>query len=104
MGTQVGFVSKCSAAALDGLTDGIPQHLIAERLGQELHRASLHRLHGGRHVAITGDEDDRHVCPIDDALLEIETVEVGKRYIENQAARTLDPLPFGELLSRPARL
>jgi hypothetical protein len=38
-------VSKCGAAALDRLTDGIPQHVIAERLGQELHCTS-HHVHG----------------------------------------------------------
>src|SRR5215470_18436696 len=97
-------MSKCSAAALDGLTDGSQQHVVAEWLSQELHCPSLHCLHRGRHVAITGDEDDRHICPIDDALLEIETIEVGKRHIENQATRTVDARTFEELLRRLERL
>ena len=94
------LASKRSAAALDRLPDGRQQHLIAEWLGQELHCPSLHRLHRGRHVAITGDEDDRHIRPIDDALLEIETIEVGKCHVENQAARTVDARTFEELLRR----
>src|SRR5215468_7602433 len=102
--TQFGLVSKCDAAALNGLTDGSQQHVIAEWLGQELHCPSLHRLHRGRHVAITCDEDDRHVCPIDEALLEIETIEVGKRHVQNQATRTVDARTFEELLRRPERL
>src|SRR5262249_20848177 len=81
-GAQFGLVSKYIAAALYGLTDDIQQHITAEWLGQELYRPSLHRLHCRRHVAITCDEDDRHVCPIDDAFLEIETIDVGKRQIE----------------------
>ena len=36
-GAQFGLVSKRSAAALDGVTDGIQQHITAEWLGQELH-------------------------------------------------------------------
>ena len=74
----------------DGLLDGMQQHIAPEWLGQELHCASLHRPHCGRHVAVTRDEDDRDIRPIDNALLEIETIEVGKRHIENQAARNLD--------------
>jgi hypothetical protein len=70
-------VSKCNTATLDRLPDGIQQHVIAEWLGQELYCTSLHRLHRGRHVAITGDEDDRHVWAIDDAFLEIEAVRLG---------------------------
>src|SRR5215469_14597174 len=98
--TQFGLVSKSNAAALDGLTDGSQQHVIAEWLGQELHCPGFHRLHRGRHVAVTGDEDDRHVCPIDEALLEIQTSEVGKRHIKNQATRTVDARTFEELLRR----
>ncbi len=67
--------------------DGAQQHVVVERLGQELDGARLHRLHRHRHVAVAGDEDDRHVRPVDDALLQIETVEVGKSDVEHQAAR-----------------
>ena len=102
--TQFGLVSKRNAAALDGLTDGSQQHVIAEWLGQELHCPGLHRLDRGRNVAITSDEDDRHVCPIDEALLEIETGEIGKRHIQNQATRTADARTFEELLRRFERL
>jgi hypothetical protein len=58
--------------------DGILQHFVAGWFGQELRCTSLHCLHRGGHVAITGDEDDRPVCPIDGALVEIETTEVGR--------------------------
>jgi hypothetical protein len=46
---------------------------------QELDRSRLHGLDRRRHVAVPGDEDDRHVDPIDrDALLQIETIEASR--------------------------
>jgi hypothetical protein len=70
-------LTKCSAAALDGVPDGAQQHVVAEWLRQELDSSRLHGLDRHRNVAVTRDEDDRHVHPIDsDALLQIETIEV----------------------------
>ena len=70
------LVTKCGAAALDGVPDCAQQHVVAEWLRQELDRPRLHCPDRHRHVAVPGDEDDRHVDPIgSDALLQIETVE-----------------------------
>ena len=86
-------------AALDGVPDGAQQHLVAEWLGQELDRSRLHGLDRHRHVAVTGDEDDRHVNPIGgDALLQIETVEVRKSNVKHQAARSKDSWAGQEFL------
>src|SRR5215204_1814786 len=93
-------MSELSAAAFNGLPDGALQHVIAERLGQELHRAGLHRLDRGRHVAVAGDEYDRHLCPIDDPLLEIDAAEIGQRHVEDEAAWTADAGTLEEVLRR----
>ena len=39
---------------------------------------------GHLHIAVPGDEDDRHVRPIADLLLQLEAVEAGNRHVENQ--------------------
>ena len=73
------------------LPDGVQQHLVAEWLRQELDGSRLHGLDRHRHVAVAGDEDDRHVDPVGgDALLQIETVEVRKIDVQHQAARGED--------------
>ena len=85
------LIIKCRVAALDGVPDGAQQHVVAEWLRQELDSSRLHRLDRHRHVAVTRDEDDGHVDPIDsDALLKIEAVEVRKINVKNQAARSKD--------------
>ena len=62
-------------AALEGVPDGAQQHVVAERLRQELDGSRLHGLDRHRHVAVTRDEDDRHVRAIaGDSLLKFETV------------------------------
>src|ERR1700724_105375 len=49
--------------------------------------------------AVTSDEDDRHVNPIDsDALLQIETIEARKSNVEYQAARSKDSWARQEFL------
>ena len=49
---------------------------------------------------MTGDEDDRHIRPIDDALLDIGTVEVWKPHIKDQAARSNSAGALEEFLGR----
>jgi hypothetical protein len=39
---------------------------------------------GHGYTAVPGDEDDRHVRPIADLLLQLEAVEAGKRHVEDQ--------------------
>src|SRR5712664_1262028 len=58
------LATKCGLAALDGVSDGTQQHVIAEWLRQELDSARLHGLDGHRYVTVTRNEDDRHVDPI----------------------------------------
>jgi hypothetical protein len=86
-----GLVIKCGLAALDRVLDRVQQHVVAEWLRQELDSSRLHGLDRHRHVAETGDQDDRHVNPIhSDALLQIKTIEVRKRNVKYQAARNND--------------
>ena len=57
--------SRRSATRLRSMAplNGLQQHVVLERLGQKLDCARFHRLHTHRHVAMAGDEDDRHVVP-----------------------------------------
>src|SRR5712664_2500443 len=85
------LATKCGLAALDGVSDGTQQHVIAEWLRQELDSARLHGLDGHRYVTVTRNEDDRHVGPIaGDAFLQIETIETWKRNVKYEAARNKD--------------
>src|SRR5262249_6227565 len=106
---QLGLLKERGTTALDRVANSIQQNVVAERLGKELDRSLLHRLDAGRHVAVARNEDDRHVGPIGGhALLQVETVEVWQRKIENEAARRGDPpmreefLRGGENLDLPA--
>ena len=44
---------------VDRLADAVPEPLLLDGLLQEVDGAHLHRFDGHRHVAVTGDEDDR---------------------------------------------
>src|SRR6266851_6574317 len=97
--TYLRLVTKCSLAALDGVADGAQQHVVAEWLHQELDSSRLHGLDRHRNVAVTRDEDDWHVHPIDsDALLQIETIEARKIDVKHQAARSKDSWAREEFL------
>ncbi|MNW15065.1 hypothetical protein D3C71_2134560 [compost metagenome] len=50
-----------SVASCDRIIDCGEQHLIAERLGQEIERAGLHCLDGAGDIAIASDENNWHV-------------------------------------------
>src|ERR1700704_6363580 len=47
------------AIALDRVSNGVEQILLAERLRQKLHRAGFHGPDGHGDVAVAGEEDDR---------------------------------------------
>src|SRR5947207_204404 len=95
------FMTQCPLAALDGVADGVQQHVVAEWLGQELHGACLHGLHRHWHVTVARDEDDWHVGPVDgDKLLQIETTKAGKRNVKYEAARNTHTRAGKELLCR----
>jgi hypothetical protein len=69
------FMSASEAAFFKGLPNGGQQYFVIERLGEEFDSAALHRLHGFWHVAITGNENDRHVGPFDsNTFLQFETI------------------------------
>jgi hypothetical protein len=61
---QLRFVAKCSPAALDGASNGAQQHVVRERLGWKLHGSRLHGPHRHGHIAVAGNEDDRHIGAI----------------------------------------
>jgi hypothetical protein len=85
------LATTCGPAALDGVSDGTQQRIIAEWLRQELDSARLHGLDGHWYVTVTCYEDDRHVDPIaGDAFLQIETIETWKRNVKYEAARNKD--------------
>src|SRR5258708_6137496 len=87
------------------MPDGVHQYIVPKWFCQEFHRTRLHGLDRHRHVAVAGDEDDRHVGPIDgDAFLEIEAIEVGKCHVKYQAARRIDSWTGQELLRGRERL
>ena len=86
-------VAAPCAVALDGRVDGVEQHLLVERLGEELDRAGLHRAHGHRNVAVPGDEDDRQsdAC-FRELLLKGESAHARQPHVEHEAARCVRPL------------
>src|SRR5437879_4257014 len=85
------LATKCGLAALDGVSDGTQQNVIAEWLRQELDSARLHGLDRHRYITVTRNKDDRHVDPIaGDAFLQIETIEAWKRNVKYEAARNKD--------------
>jgi hypothetical protein len=95
------FVLRCTAAAFEGIPLRVQQHVVAERLDEELHGSRFHRLDAHANVAARGDKDDGHVGPIDShSFLEIETVGVGRGHVENQTARHRGPGAGQELLRR----
>ena len=69
----------------------LEQELFAEGLLQKLHSSILHRPHRDRDVAMTGDEDDRHV----DALLaqvplQFQAAHLRHAHVQHQAAGRSD--------------
>jgi hypothetical protein len=66
--------------------DGGQQHVVLERLRQEVERAGFHRLHGRRDVAIAGDEDHRDVGSAGELRLQPEAAEPRESDIEHEAA------------------
>jgi hypothetical protein len=75
---KCGLLAKAQLAAGDRVLYCVQQDISTEWFGQEFKRAGSHRLNGHRHVAVSGDEDDRQVGLVDgDLFLEIEAVEIG---------------------------
>src|SRR3954469_14392998 len=79
------------AAPLDGMLDGAYKHVADQGLGQEFDCSRLHGLDRHRYIAVARDEDDGHVNPVQsDALLQFQTIKVGKSQVEYQATRGSD--------------
>lgn len=76
------------------------QGLLADRLFQELDRARLHRLDGGRDIALAGEHDHR---PVDAAARHLlqrrQSVRAGHAQVEQDAAR-LQPIQRGQEIAR----
>src|SRR5262249_52028519 len=78
--------------------NGVEKILIAERLGQKLNGAPLHRLHRHRDVAVPGDEDDREF-PVyrGELTLQIEAALPWQSDIEHQAGWTIRRIGLEEV-------
>ena len=94
-------IGTAGSVARDGYLDGVNQILITERLGEELHGTGLHRSHGHRDVAITGDEDDRKLhVRAHESFLEVQTALLRKSDVEDEAARRVGPSILQKLRRR----
>src|SRR4029077_1959474 len=80
------LLTQHGSAVLDALLNRRQENVVVERLGQEFYGPSLHRADAHGDVAVPSDENDRHVYPFADLLLQIEAVETRKRDIQNQTA------------------
>jgi hypothetical protein len=90
-----------SRILLERLVDPVEQVLVAERLLDEVNRAGLHRLDRHRHVAMSGDEDDRQDrVVLVQLLLQLESAHARHADVEHQAARVIVPMRIEELLRR----
>ncbi len=58
------LLTQGSAAALEGVPNGVEQCFVAQWLREKLHRTSLHGLHSHRNIAVAGSENDWRVDPI----------------------------------------
>ena len=75
------------AAAGNRLLDGVEQVVVAARFGEEFDGPGFHGAHRHRDVAVTGEENNRHVTlDLGQFLLQIEPAETWELDIEHQAA------------------
>ena len=80
------FGVAAGAVLRDGKLDRVQQILIANRFGQELDRAALHRPNRHRDIGVAADEDNRQapIC-LGQLVLKIEPAAAGQPDVENQA-------------------
>src|ERR1700691_5096303 len=87
------------------MANGIQQNFVTERFGEELYSSRLHRLHGYGNISVACDEDNRHLMPFHrNTFLQIETIESGKRNVQDQATRTSYGWMAEKILSGNERL
>src|SRR5215469_1292813 len=66
----------------------VEQVLLAERLGEELHRARLHGADRHRDIAVSGEKNDRQTdVGLVELALEVEPTLFRQAHVENEAAR-----------------
>src|SRR3954470_15292171 len=70
---------------LDGVRDRLQHGLVFQRLREKFDRTGLHGLHCHGYVAVTRDEDNRHVGAVRELLLQVEAVQSWEGHIEDQA-------------------
>src|SRR4029077_5066880 len=71
---------------IQGLMDRIEQVLVAEGLGQELHRAGFHGPHRHGNVPMGGNKNYWNPnARVDQLVLKVQTVDSRKSHIQNQA-------------------
>jgi hypothetical protein len=92
------FVGAAFPVALQGGGDGVEEILIAERLGQELNIAALHRLHRHGNISIARDEDDWDL-PVrrSQFALKIKAALPRQSDVEHQASWTVRPVGLKKL-------
>src|ERR1700739_2218166 len=96
---EVTLVLARLPVAIQCLMNGIQQVLVAEWLGQELHSAGFHSLHGHGDIAVPSDENDRDLdACASQFMLKLQTVDARKPDVQNQATWSVRPLPAQELL------
>src|SRR5262249_46740007 len=90
-GTQIihlGLLLKRGATAVDGAAYSADQSVVAEWLGQELERTSLHGAYRRWYIGITSNEHDGHIGSVHRGdILQVQTAEIWERHIQYQAVR-----------------
>ena len=80
---QFPLANERALAAFQGKPDRIQQGVLAERFCQEFNSSGLHRPNRHGHVAVAGDENDRHIGSLySDTLLQFQTIETWKRNVQ----------------------
>src|SRR3569832_1788835 len=91
---------RCLDGFLQRMLDAVEQGLIVERLFDEVHRAALQGAHRHGHVAVAGDDDDRHLHLLRvEVFLQLEAAHFRHAYVQHDAAR-LVILERGEKVTR----
>ena len=90
---------------IDGLLDRIQKVLVAERLGEKLHRAGFDSPNRHGNIAVAGDEDnwDMEVA-LGELVLQLESADPGEPDIQHQAAGSSVARAGKKLLGRTERL
>ena len=84
---RLGAIGAIPVVPLEGAPDGLEEGLALDRLGQEVHRARLHRAHARGDVAVAGEEDHRQVnLEASECSLQLEAGRARQAEVEDHAA------------------